>query len=86
MKTVYDGLFEDEVAELLRENQTASVECGNSTYYPACMMCYDGIYVSGEGYYTEYYLGKRTDNHIHIKGLINTVLPHTEFILHTKGE
>lgn len=86
MKTVYDGLFEDEVAELLRENPTASIECGNYKYYPSAMICEDGIYTSGRNYYSEYYLGKRTFNHIHMSGLINRILPHKEFILHTKGE
>ena len=86
MKTVYTDLFEDEVADLLRENPTASVECGNYTYSPSAMICEDGIYTSGKSYYTEYFLGKRTGDHIHTSGLINRILPHKEFILHTKGE
>ena len=78
--TTYTDLFEDEVAEILREltSTNTSISYKTYTYKPACTICDDGIYTSGKGYFTEYYNGKYTGNHVGTGYLIR-VLAHTTF-------
>lgn len=81
MKTItYQDLFEDEIAEILRNLPHNSVIERNDvyTYRPASMICEDGIYTSGKGSFTEYMYGKRTGNHVGMAYLTG-VLSHTTF-------
>lgn len=79
---VYSDLFEDEVAEILREISSVNTRIlyGIYTYTPACMICEDGIYTSDKGYFTEYCNGKRTGNHVGTGYLIMS-LAHATFTL-----
>ena len=71
MTATYSGLFEDEVAEILRLLPfRGSVNIGFYTYYPAGMICEDGIYTSGKGYFSEYLNGQRTGSHVARETLI----------------
>lgn len=59
-ETIYTGLFEDEVAEILRYLPARSIIIDNhNEFYPAAMICEDGIYSSGKGMYTQYINGKK---------------------------
>ena len=81
-RTIYSNLFEDEVAELLRElpHNNAIEPNDMYTYYPASMICEDGIYTSGKDSFTEYMYGKRTGNHVGTAYLIDK-LAHTTFVV-----
>ena len=71
MKTTFTGLFEDEIAEILRFLPfRGSVKSGFYTWYPAGMICEDGIYTSGNGYFSEYLNGQRTGSHRSLEGLV----------------
>ena len=71
MTTTYKGLFEDEVAAILRSLPfTGSVRIGFYSFYPAGMICEDGIYTSGNGYFSEYLNGQRTGSHRSLESLI----------------
>lgn len=57
----YTGLFEDEVADVLRSAGPAAVIIsGPFTWYPSSMLAEDGAYTSGSGYVTEYINGIRS--------------------------
>ncbi len=72
MSKTYSGLLEDEIAELLRSLPgDHSITTAYHSYYPARMICEDGIYTSGAGRYTEYLQSRYTGNHISRTGLIN---------------
>lgn len=59
-KTFY-GLFEDEVADVLRSaGPDAVIMAGAFTWYPSGMLAEDGAYTSGSGYVTEYINGIRS--------------------------
>jgi hypothetical protein len=83
MKTVTcSDLFEDEIAEVLREypQHDTLFFSGRYMFSPACMICDDGIYTSGAGYYTEYLDGVRTGNHIST-GILIQALAHQTFTI-----
>ena len=83
MKTVTcSDLFEDEIAEVLREHpqHDTFIFIDRYMFTPACMICDDGIYTSGAGYFTEHLDGKRTGNHIRAAGLIQA-LAHRTFTI-----
>lgn len=59
-ETIYAGLFEDEVAEILRYLPAKSIITDNhNEFVPAAMIYEDGIYSSGEGMFTQYIDGKK---------------------------
>ena len=76
----YTDLFEDEVAEILTHLPFRStvIMDAHHEFYPASMICEDGVYTSGDGMYTEYFNGKRTGNHVGRKYLIDN-LAHKTF-------
>ena len=81
MKTItYSDLFEDEVAEVLRDHplQNTIIFIDRYMFCPANMICEDGIYTSGAGYFSEYLNGIRTGNHINAKAFPH-VLAHRLF-------
>lgn len=59
---VYADLFEDEVAEVLRDipGTGAVVMDAHREFYPARMMCEDGTYSPGNNMFTEYLDGRRS--------------------------
>ena len=79
-KTIYADLFEDEVAEVLRDLPFSStiIMDAHHEFYPAAGICEDGIYTSGTGMYTEFFNGKRTGSHVGRQYLIDH-LAHTTF-------
>lgn len=85
MKTVYKDLFEDEIAELLREHPNASITCGYGHYTPGGAIYEDGIVTSGAGTYCEFWNGKRTGGHVPLERLIKHILPHQEFTLYERS-
>jgi len=87
MKTVtYTDLYEDWIAEILRElPHNSVVEDGYYSFYPACAVCEDGIYSSGSGLYSVYINGKRTGSHVGKKYLIDR-LAHKTFTVITWEE
>ncbi len=60
-KTTYTDLFEDEVAEVLRDATRSGgiILEGCNEWYPAHMINEDGIYSSGSGMFTQYINGTR---------------------------
>lgn len=60
-KTTYTDLFEDEVAEVLRDTARSSgiILEGYNEWYPARMVNEDGIYSSGSDMFTQYINGTR---------------------------
>lgn len=77
-RTTYSDLFEDEVAEILRclpFNSTVIMDAHHE-FYPASMICEDGIYTSGSGMYAQYIDGKRT-GHVGQKHLIDRLAHET---------
>lgn len=88
MKTVtYSDLFEDEIAEAIRDHPLTDtfIFIDRYMFSPACMICDDGIYTSGAGYFTEYLDGKRTGNHIRAASLIRA-LAHRTFTIKVREE
>ena len=88
MKTVtYSDLFEDEIAEVLRDHPLAGtfIFIDRYMFSPACMICDDGIYTAGEGYFTEFLGGYRTGNHIAASRLIQA-LAHRTFTIKVREE
>lgn len=79
-RTTYTDLFEDEVAEILRNlpHGTMVIMDAWHEFYPASMICEDGVYTSGAGMFTEYFRGKRTGHYVNQKYLIDT-LSHKTF-------
>lgn len=79
MKTArFSGLFEDEVSEELRNaGPGAVIRSGPRSWRPACMLCDDGVYTSGSGYYVEYTDGSRSG--IVDTGYLIRSLSHTAF-------
>lgn len=83
MTTVYNDLFEDEVADVLRSaGPDAVIERGPLQWHAARAIDEDGIISPGNGMYIEYYNGRRS-------AYLNTAyliarLTHTEFTV--KGE
>ena len=59
--TIYADMWEDWIAEILREaGRDCVIRFENHEYRPACMRCEDGIYTSGAGYYIDYFYGVRS--------------------------
>lgn len=80
MERYLDGLFEDEVSEELRNaGPGAVIRSGPRSWRPACMLCDDGVYTSGSGYYVEYTDGSRSG--IVCAGSLVRRLSHTEFVI-----
>ena len=78
-ETIYTGLFEDEVADVLRSaGPGAVVRSGFYSWHPSGMICEDGLYSSGAGYYTVFIAGRRAGYHDHVKYLQRR-LAHKEF-------
>ena len=84
-RNTYSGLFEDEIAEILRSLPLGRTVISDAlhTWYPAAGVYEDGIVTSGSGLFSEYFLGKRTGNHIGCTGLIRC-LAHEEFTVTVK--
>ena len=78
MKENYTGLFEDEIAELLRDMQHDDVIIIRGTLYrPACAICDDGINTAGADYFLEIDAhGSRS--HVSRSDVVNR-LAHSEF-------
>ena len=76
----YTDLFEDEVAEIVRDlpHDSTIIMDAYREFYPANMMCEDGVYTSGSGMYAEYLNGKRTGSIYGLKYLVDH-LAHTTF-------
>lgn len=88
MKTVtYSDMFEDEIAEVLRDRPLAGtfIFIDRYMFSPACMICEDGIYTSGSGLFSEYLNGIRTGNHISVAGLAQA-LAHRTFTIKVREE
>ena len=78
MERKYTGLFEDEVAELLRSAAPGAViVSGPFSWSMARTLAEDGIYTSGAGYVVEYINGVRSG----IRSAASLVprLAHTDF-------
>lgn len=86
-RTTYADLFEDEVAEILRDLPFRSTIIMDSRheFCPAAGICEDGVYSSGAGLFTEYLDGKRTGNHVGRRYLIDA-LAHKTFTIVTEEE
>ena len=85
-RTTYSDLFEDEVSEILRNlpfHSTVIMDAHHE-FYPAAMICEDGVYTSGENMYTEYMDGKRTGGHVGKKYLIDNLAHKTFTIIRGK--
>lgn len=82
MKELYTGLFEDEISELLRElrRDDCILASNGAIFRSACMMCDDGIYEDGAGYFLQIdaYGTRSTVNR---QFLINK-LSHAEFCIY----
>lgn len=77
MKRIYNGLFEDEVSEVIREaNQEHTITHGFFSYSPAHTIDEDGIYSSGKDLYTMRIDGRRA-GYIHRARLIDRLAHET---------
>lgn len=79
-ETIYSGLFEDEIAELLRSLPFRSIiQIGeHMELYPSAGMYEDGISSSGNGMFSIYMDGRRTGGTINTRRLIE-ILAHATF-------
>ena len=78
MERKYAGLFEDEVAELLRSAAPGAVNVWRPVSWSmAHTLAEDGIYTSGAGYVTEYINGIRSG--IRSAASLVSRLAHTDF-------
>ena len=74
----YTGLFEDEVADVLRSaGPDVVIMSGPFSWHRSGMLVEDGVYTSGAGYVTEYIDGASSGT-VHRSRLVSR-LAHTDF-------
>lgn len=81
----YTDLFEDEIAEVLRSHPDLNaITDAHREFYPARMICEDGVYTSGSGLFSVYMDGKRTGSHVSAQ-YIASALAHETFRVYTRS-